>query len=66
MEDGCIELWDPNKLIHKDQGYSAFYIISEALLFRNQIHNGPVNALDFNRINRKLMATGSGSAQVTY
>lgn len=61
LEDGCLELWDANRLMNCTSSSSA----DDALIARKlQIHSGPVRGLDFNRFQHNLLATGSCQAEV--
>lgn len=56
MEDGYLDVWDPNAIIAES---------STASLFRKKAHSGSLKALDFNPFQPNLLATGGGSAEVT-
>jgi hypothetical protein len=51
--------------------YHPFHIIcldisaSEALIFKNEVHTGPVRGLDFNPKQQNLLASGAINAEVS-
>ncbi|KAI0747191.1 hypothetical protein C8Q80DRAFT_1179960 [Daedaleopsis nitida] len=57
MENGEIDLWDPEKIV-------ASADPSESLLLRNKTHTGPVRGLDFNPIQTNLFSSGAVNGEI--
>ncbi|KZV82092.1 WD40 repeat-like protein [Exidia glandulosa HHB12029] len=57
MENGELGLWDPEKIVVSAEP-------SEALIYSNNTHTGPVRGLDFNNLQNNLLATGAVNGEV--
>lgn len=57
MENGELAIWDPSKIV-------AHVSPSEALIFKNSTHTGPIRGLDFNPIQSTLFASGGINGEV--
>jgi protein transport protein SEC31 len=57
LEDGTLDLYDPNLLIHPVENTSS-------LIMKKKAHSGSVRALDFNPFQGSLLATGGPSAEL--
>ncbi|KAF8318711.1 hypothetical protein DL93DRAFT_2164889 [Clavulina sp. PMI_390] len=57
MENGELGLWDPSKIVASAEP-------TEAQIFANTQHTGPVRALDFNILQPHLLSSGGSNGEV--
>ena len=76
MENGELDIWDPEQILAHGECVQRFdctasrglqeYSLSDSLVLRNKTHTGPVRGLDFNPIQTNLFASGAINGEVSF